>query len=136
MLLKGTYKIKRSNHEHRSWIATLKLFIGDVSGKFLQASNGKSSTDASTGAIRSILSYKAIRHQGRVVDVSERSIASTQTCSNPACLKRTGPSGPGMLGVREWICSACGAVHDRDVCSAENHLRVGSDSLKQPVRAA
>jgi putative transposase len=86
----------RKDFLHKKTLAIVKkyrtIFIGDVSGKFLQASNGKSSTDASTGAIRSILSYKTIRHQGRVVDVSERSIASTQTCSNPACLKRTGPS--------------------------------------------
>jgi transposase len=128
----------RKDFLHKKTLAIVKkfrmIFIGDVSGKFLQASSGKSSTDASTGAIRSILSYKAIRHQGRVVDVSERSIASTQTCS--CCFARSGPSGPGMLGVREWTCSACGAVLDRDVNAALNHLRVGSDSLKQPARAA
>lgn len=128
----------RKDFIHKKTLAIVKrvrtIFIGDVSGKFLQASNGKSSADASTGAIRSILSYKAIRHQGRVVDVSERSIASTQTCS--CCFARSGPSGPGMLGVREWICGVCGAVLDRDVNAALNHLRVGSDSLKQPARAA
>jgi transposase len=130
----------RKDFIHKKTLQIVKkyrtIFIGDVSGKFLQASNGKSSVDASTGVIRSILSYKAIRHQGRVIDVSERSIASTQTCSNPGCLQRTGPSGLRMLGVREWICVECGAVHNRDVNSAQNHLRVGSDSLKQPDKAA
>jgi transposase len=109
------------------------IFIGDVSGKFLQASHGKSSADASTGAIRSALSYKAVRHQGRVVEVSERSTASTVTCSQ--CLKKTGPSGLSDLRVREWICSACETVHDRDVNAALNHLRVGSDSLKRLLAA-
>ena len=110
------------------------IFIGDVSGKFLQVSNGKSSMDASTGAIRSILSYKAIRHQGRVVGVSEGSVASTQTCST--CFERSGPSGLSALGVRVWECRHCRSTHDRDVNSAKNHLRVGSDSLKQPNKAA
>jgi putative transposase len=102
------------------------IFVGNVSGKFLQATHGKSSQDASIGLFRSILSYKAHRHQGRVIEVSE--IASTKTCSH--CLKRTGPSGLGDLGVREWICSECGDHHDRDINAALNILRLGSESLK------
>lgn len=102
------------------------FFVGDVSGKFLQATNGKSSQDASTGMFRQILSYKAVRHQGRVIDTSE--YASTLTCSG--CFKRTGPSGLSGLGVREWKCSGCGAVHDRDENAGKNILRVGRDSLR------
>jgi putative transposase len=102
------------------------FYIGDVSGKFLQASNGKSSQDASTGLFRSILRYKAIRHQGRVIDVSE--FASTLTCSK--CFKKTGPSGLSGLGVREWFCSDCGSRHDRDVNAATNILRFGRESLR------
>lgn len=138
--LSARIKNIRKDFIHKKTLQIVKkyrtIFLGDLSGKFLQASSGKSSADASTGIIRSTLSYKAIRHQGRVVDVSERSIASTQTCSNPACLKRTGPSGLGMLGVREWKCGECGAVHDRDVNAALNHFRVGRDSLKQPAKVA
>ncbi|MEO7161778.1 MAG: RNA-guided endonuclease TnpB family protein [Bdellovibrionia bacterium] len=122
----------RKDFIHKKTLAIVKkfrtIFIGDVSGKFLQSSNGKSSADASTGSVRSILSYKAVRHQGRVVDVSERSIASTVTCS--CCFVRSGPSGLSDLRVREWICSACGTVFDRDVNAAQNHLRVGRDSLR------
>ena len=40
------------------------VFVGDVSGKFVQSGNGKSSTDASIGVIRDLLKYKAIRHSG------------------------------------------------------------------------
>jgi putative transposase len=101
------------------------IFVGDVSGKFLQSTNGKSSQDASTGLFRQILSYKAIRHQGVVVDVSE--FASTVTCSN--CFSRSGPRGLSALGVREWACP-CGMHHDRDVNAALNILRVGRDSLR------
>lgn len=102
------------------------LFIGNVSGKFLQATNGKSSQDASIGMFRQILSYKAVRHQGRVVNVSE--FASTITCSN--CFEKNGPSGLIDLGVREWTCNQCHAHHDRDINAARNILRVGRDSLR------
>uniref|UniRef100_UPI0004CCB61B transposase n=1 Tax=Streptosporangium roseum TaxID=2001 RepID=UPI0004CCB61B len=29
------------------------------------------------------------------------------------------------LGVREWVCAACGAAHDRDVNAARNVLAAG-----------
>jgi len=102
------------------------IFVGNVSGKFLQSSHGKSSQDASTGMFRQILKYKAIRHQGLVVDVSE--FASTVTCCS--CLKKTGPSGPSDLRIRGWICSECLSQHDRDVNAAKNILRIGLDALR------
>ncbi|MEO7162697.1 MAG: RNA-guided endonuclease TnpB family protein, partial [Bdellovibrionia bacterium] len=102
------------------------FFVGNVSGKFLQATNGKSSQDASVGLFRSILSYKAIRHQGRVIEVSE--FASTVTCSN--CFEKSGPGGLNDLGMREWICGICLSCHDRDTNAAKNILRVGRDSLR------
>ena len=99
---------------------------GDVSGKFVQSGNGKSSTDASIGVIRDLLKYKAIRHSGYCFEVKENS--STVTCSH--CHKKSGPSGLSGLGVREWICSECHVHHDRDVNAAMNILRVGRDSLR------
>lgn len=109
-----------------------KIFVGNVSGKFLQQSSGKSSTDASVGIIRQLLNYKAIRHSGRCIEVSE--VSSTITCSH--CLKKTGPSGLGDLGVREWSCSACGCHHDRDINAASNILRFGRESLKRLEKVA
>lgn len=102
------------------------IFVGNVSGKFLQSGNGKSSTDASIGVIRNLLKYKAIRHSGYFYEVSENS--STVTCS--VCLKKTGPSGLSGLGVREWICSECRTHHDRDINAARNILRFGRESLR------
>lgn len=102
------------------------VFVGDVSGKFVQSRNGKSSTDASIGVIRDLLKYKAIRHSGYFFEVNENS--STVTCSS--CLTKTGPSGLSGLGVREWICSECHTHHDRDINAAKNILRVGRDSLR------
>jgi len=116
-LHKETTKAARKNHT---------IFVGNVSGKFLQATNGKSSADASIGKTRDFLKYKAMRHSGRYVEVDENS--STITCSN--CLKKTGPSGFSDLGVREWSCSECHSHHGRDINAAKNILRVGRDSLR------
>lgn len=116
-LHKETTKLAKKYHS---------VFVGDVSGKFVQSGSGKSSTDASIGVIRDLLKYKAIRHSGYCFEVSER--FSTVTCS--ACHNKTGPSGLSDLRVREWTCSECHAHHDRDVNAAKNILRVGRDSLK------
>ncbi len=116
-LHKETTKIARKYHT---------VFVGDVSGKFVQSGNGKSSTDASIGVIRDLLKYKAMRHSGYCFEVSENS--STVTCS--ICHKRTGPIGLSGLGVREWTCSECHAHHDRDVNAAKNILRFGRESLR------
>jgi transposase len=116
-LHKETTKVAQTYHT---------VFVGDVSGKFVQSGNGKSSTDASIGVIRDLLKYKAIRHSGHFYEVNEN--FSTVTCSS--CHKKTGPSGLSGLGVREWICSECHCRHDRDVNAAKNILRVGRDSLR------
>jgi transposase len=127
---------RRKDYFHKETTKIAKkyqdIFVGNVSGKFLQKTHGKSSTDASTGFVRDLLEYKAIRHQGRFYEVSE--FSSTITCSS--CLKKTGPSGLSGLDVRGWTCSECRSEHDRDINAAKNILRFGRESLKQPVRAA
>ena len=40
-----------------------------------------------------------------------------------------GPKGLKDLGIREWVCGDCGAVHDRDVNAARNILRLGRQTL-------
>ena len=37
----------------------------------------------------------------------------------------TRPKGIADLGIREWVCSSCGASHDRDVNAARNILTTG-----------
>lgn len=71
----------------------------------------KAVSDASFGEIRRQLGYKV----NRVVIVG-RFFASSQICNqcgrvNPEVKK---------LSVRAWICSGCGAHHDRDVNAARN----------------
>lgn len=102
------------------------IYLGNINGKFLQSTNGKSSTDASIGIIRNLLKYKAMRHSGVCLEVNESS--STVLCS--ICQNKTGPSGLRDLGVREWTCSICEARHDRDINAAQNILRFGRESLR------
>ena len=103
----------------------LNIFIGNVSGVFLQKTQGKSSADASVGLLRNLLKYKAIKHSGNFYEVVEK--FTTLTCG--ACSERTGPQGLTGLNIREWGCSNCGAVHDRDVNAAQNILRFGHETL-------
>jgi len=103
------------------------ICVGDVSGRWLQATNGKSAADASTGMSRNMLRYKAIARAATFVDVSE--YLTTQTC--PDCLVVGGPKGTKGLEIREWACGDCGVVHDRDVAAARNILRLGRQALAE-----
>jgi putative transposase len=87
----------------------------------------KSTLDAGWGQIRSMLAYKAIRLGVTYCEVNES--RSSLTCS--ACLARSGPSGLSQLGVREWVCTRCGVVHNRDINAAHNILRLGRETLSE-----
>jgi putative transposase len=106
------------------------ICVGDVSGRWLQATNGKSAADASTGMSRNMLRYKAIARGATFVDVSEQ--LSTQICSD--CGVVGGPKGIAGLEIRGWECDACGSVYDRDVNAARNILRLGwSDACRRKL---
>ncbi|MEU1447584.1 transposase [Streptomyces mirabilis] len=66
-----------------------------------------------------MLEYKAVRHGGTFARVN-RAFPSSQVCS--ACGFRDGPK---PLPVREWMCGACGIVHDLDHNAARNVLFEG-----------
>lgn len=96
-----------------------KIYIGDVSSaRLAKTKMAKSVYDAGWGMFKSMLEYKAIRLGVDFRVVKEN--YSTVTCS--ACFKKTGPSGLGAVGVREWVCKNCNASHDRDVNAAKNIL--------------
>jgi putative transposase len=102
------------------------IVVGDVNpSKLAKTSMAKSVLDAGWSGFRDMLSYKAITHGGMCLEVNEA--FTTQTCS--ACDARSGPKGIAGLGIREWVCSECGVVHQRDPNSAGNILRLGLQTL-------
>lgn len=70
--------------------------------------------DAGWSAFTAMLEYKAARY-GRHFARIGRFERTSQVCS--ACGLRDGPK---PLGVRQWTCGGCGAVHDRDLNAAMN----------------
>jgi putative transposase len=84
---------------------------------------GKSVASSGIGQLRNFIVYKSSscgRH-AKYVDCRN----TTVTCSRETCGALTGPCGLGRLNVRNWVCSACGAKHDRDINAATNTLNFG-----------
>lgn len=100
------------------------IIVGDVSPqKLAKTSMAKSVLDAGWGQLKTMLAYKC-DHAGIVFrEVSEA--YTTQTCSCCGALPASRPRGIAGLGIREWTCVDCGAVHDRDTNAARNILAAG-----------
>jgi IS605 OrfB family transposase len=108
------------------------IAVGNVSASGLaQTSLAKSVLDAGWSSFRKMLAYKAMRHGARYVEVDER--FTTQTCSNCGALPDSRPRGIAGLGIREWECSECGVVDDRDRNAALNILRRGRATLEAGI---
>lgn len=100
------------------------IVIGNVNAEKLAKTHmAKSVLDAGWSMFRNMLRYKASRHGASYVEVDER--FTTQTCSSCGSLPPERPKGIAGLGIREWVCSVCGASHDRDVNAAKNILMLG-----------
>lgn len=84
----------------------------------------KSIADASWSEFRRMLTYKMEWHDNNLV-VIDTFFASSQLCSN--CGEKNEQSKD--LAVREWVCTSCGSVHDRDVNAAQNILEEGLKQL-------
>lgn len=79
----------------------------------------KSVHDAGWSAFVSMLEYKAALY-GREFRKVGRFEPTSQVCSS--CDVKDGPK---PLYVRQWECTACGTVHDRDVNAARNIAALG-----------
>lgn len=100
------------------------IVVGNVNAaKLAKTGMAKSVLDASWSMFRNMLEYKARRHRARYQEVDER--WTTQVCSRCGSIPDSSPKGMGALGMRHWVCSDCGEVHDRDLNAARNILRVG-----------
>lgn len=108
-------------------IAFSKDNIKGIAKKF-----GKSVSSSGHYQLRRIISYKSSSCGRRYVEPDSRN--STKTCS--ACGVLTGPTGWSGLAVRQWVCSACGAVHDRDINAAINTLIAGAGAAHEVHYAA
>ncbi|MFS2003025.1 RNA-guided endonuclease InsQ/TnpB family protein [Duganella sp. CT11-25] len=123
---------RRRDFLHKSTTAIVHNFDYIVAGNINSAAMAKTSMaksvlDVGWSSFRSQLAYKAIKHGAWFEEVDER--FTTQVCSNCGTLPDSRPRGIADLGVREWRCGECGAVHDRDLNAALNILRRGRATL-------
>ena len=104
------------------------IFVGDVaSAKLVKTKMAKSTLDAGWSMFRAMLEYKS--HQAGIVFEVVNESYTTQTCSCCAVIPASSPKGRAGLRIREWICSECGAEHDRDINAAKNILAAGHRRL-------
>ena len=127
-------KNQRKDALHKLSTALVKanaaIFVGDVaSAKLVKTKMAKSTLDAGWSMLKTMLEYKS--HQAGVVFEVVNESYSTQTCSCCGSIPASSPKGRAGLGIREWICSNCGAMHDRDVNAAKNILARGLSRLAE-----
>lgn len=104
------------------------IAVGNVNAAGLaKTSMAKSVLDAGWSSFRNKLAYKAVKHGAWFEEVNER--FTSQTCSSCGALPDSRPKGIAGLGIREWECSDCGCIHDRDTNAALNILRRGRATL-------
>jgi IS605 OrfB family transposase len=116
---------RRSDFLHKLSAHIVREFdliaVGDVSAAGLARTNmAKSVMDAGWSSFRSQLAYKAVKHGAWFEEVNES--FTTQTCSDCGTQPDSRPRGIAGLGIRRWVCSECGGLHDRDVNAARNIL--------------
>jgi IS605 OrfB family transposase len=104
------------------------IIVGNVnSTKLAKTHLAKSVMNSSWYKFRTMLEYKASRHQAYFKIVNEK--FTTQTCSTCGTLPESRPKGIAGLGIREWVCSNCNTIHDRDTNSSLNILKLGQSVL-------
>lgn len=112
------HKLSRRLVSENVFMAFSKDRISAIKRRF-----GKSVSSSGHRQLRSMISYKSSR-TGDTIYVEPESRNSTRRCSN--CRELTGPTGLSGLAVRQWVCSGCGSLHDRDVNAAINVLIAGA----------
>ena len=123
-------KIKNQRHDsnHKFTTSIVKnngfIVVGGVSSSALAKTKmAKSVLDAGWYMLKVQLNYKSKGMLVEYKEVNEKN--TTQTCSCCYEIPSNSPKGRIGLGIREWTCALCGAVHDRDVNAAKNILRLG-----------
>ena len=100
------------------------IVVGNVSSSRLAKTKmAKSVLDAGWFMLKTQLDAKSKAMQGVFLEINEA--YSTQACSCCGSISVNSPKGRAGLGIREWSCPDCGALHDRDVNAARNILAAG-----------
>ena len=108
------HKLSRQLVEENQFIGLEDL---NVRGMMANHHLAKSIGDAGWSGFVSMLAYKGVWYGCRVEKI-DRWYPSSRTCS--ACGRKVKRI---PLSIREWRCSECGCVHDRDVNAAINILK-------------
>ena len=125
-------KNRRLNHIHQFTTRLVKenalIVVGNVNSSTLAKTKmAKSVLDAGWYTLKTQLDYKSKAMQAVFIEVNEK--YTTQTCSCCGSISANSPKGRAGLGIREWSCPECGAMHDRDVNAAKNILALGHERL-------
>ena len=129
---------QRKDMQHKFSTALVKqnaaIFVGNVaSSNLIKTKMAKSTHDASWSSLKTMLEYKS--HQAGIVFEEVNEAFTTQTCSCCRTISASSPKGRAGLGIREWTCSHCGSVNDRDVNAARNILALGHERLAGGILA-
>lgn len=119
------------NHKTTTEIAKTygNIYVGDLKAEEITSEHNsernKNIYDSSPYQLKLFLKYKVSRLGGTMKLINEA--YTTQQCN--CCGNIGGPKGEKELHIREWICSKCRSVNDRDVNAAKNILRIGHYTL-------
>ena len=121
----------RIDHAHKVALRLVRdnqaVYAEDLSVSGLARTRlAKSVSDAGWSQLLRCIGEKAARY-GRTFTKIGRFEPTSQVCS--ACGVKDDPK---PLSIREWACTACGTVHDREVNAARNILAAGAG--RQPKR--
>ena len=113
------------HHQVANWLLENYDFIGledlNASGMVKNRKLAKSISDAGWSSFGNILSYKA-SWRGRTLQKVDRFFPSSRLCAD------CGAKNVSLqLSDREWVCTGCGVVHDRDENAAVN---IENESLR------
>lgn len=122
------HKLSRALVDHFGVIAFESL---NVSGMLKNHSLAKAIADAGWNQFVNFVEYKAAWAGAEVLRV-ERFFPSSKLCSDCGAKHKS-----LTLSIRQWVCTECGVIHDRDENAAINILRQSSvQVLNESTRGA
>lgn len=114
-------------HNLSTWLVnnydTICMEKLNVKGMIKNRKLSKSIQDVSWSTLVGMIKYKSSWH-GRSFQQIDTFYPSSKTCSDCGHVKKEMD-----LSIREWTCTECGTIHDRDLNAAKNILRKGLDDL-------